>query len=303
MACGFANDAGEQFCGGCGKPAADRAWRRRRPTARAGAADAGAERRQVAVLFADLCGFTALSRRLDAEDLRRLVESFYARTDAIVATYGGTVDKHIGDAVMALFGAPVAHGDDGLRALRAALDIAATTGEIAGPEGEPLAAHVGIAMGEVVAGGIGRGYTVLGDAVNLASRLVHLAGPGEVVMAEDLKRMLEGQVRAVALPPVRLKGFAEPVTGWRGEGLETEGSAGQPLCRARDGPSPARGPARGLRQRRAAGGSSCCAGKPASARAAWSMRRSPRRRKPASRPTRRSFWISVPPRVSTRWAC
>ena len=212
-ACGFANDASERFCGGCGKAAAaEAAW-----PAPSSEAETGGERRQVAVLFADLCGFTALSRRLDAEDLRRLVETFYGRADAVVAAYGGTVDKHMGDAVMALFGAPVAHGDDALRALRAALDIAAATGEIAGPGGEPLAAHVGIAMGEVVAGGIGRGYTVLGDAVNLASRLVQLAAPGEVVMAEELKRQLEGQVRAIALPTAKLKGIAEPVT----DGMQT----------------------------------------------------------------------------------
>src|SRR6516225_2056114 len=107
------------------------------------------ERRQVAILFADLSGFTALSSRLDAEDLRRLVEAFYARADAIIAQYGGSVDKHIGDAVMALFGAPVAHGDDSLRAVGAALDIVAAAGEIAEPGGAPPAAHVGIAMGEV----------------------------------------------------------------------------------------------------------------------------------------------------------
>ena len=224
--CGFANDAGERFCGGCGKPAAT--TQATAPT-RTDEAETGGERRQVAVLFADLCGFTALSRRLDAEDLRRLVESFYGRADAIVAGYGGTVDKHMGDAVMALFGAPVAHGDDALRALRAALDIAAATGEIAGPEGEHLAAHVGIAMGEVIAGGIGRGYTVLGDAVNLASRLVQLAAPGEVVMAGELKHQLEGQVRAAALPPANLKGFAEAVTAWRVEGLEEPTPARQPL--------------------------------------------------------------------------
>ena len=182
--CSFVNEAGAGFCGGCGKaqpeakpaPAAEQASASPSP-------EVVGERRQVAILFADLSGFTALSARLDAEDLRRLVEAFYARTEAIISLYGGSVDKHIGDAVMALFGAPVAHGDDNQRALAAALDIAATASEIAEPGGAPLAAHVGIAMGEVVAGGIGRGYTVLGDAVNLASRLVGLAGPGEVVIA------------------------------------------------------------------------------------------------------------------------
>jgi class 3 adenylate cyclase/tetratricopeptide (TPR) repeat protein len=219
-ACGFANEAGEGFCGGCGKPQA-----RAQPVAEAAgpasdATDSAGERRQVAVLFADLSGFTALSARLDGEDLRRLVEEFYARADAITARYGGSVDKHIGDAVMALFGAPVAHGDDSLRAVGAALDIVAAAGAIAGPDGAPLAAHAGIAMGEVIAGGIGRGYTVLGDAVNLAARLVSLAGPGEVVIGEGLQRQLDGRIRTAALPPARLKGIAQPVVGWRVEGLE-----------------------------------------------------------------------------------
>src|SRR6266481_3627309 len=98
-ACGFANHSGDRFCGGCGKPAGGRPAS---PLAAepGGEAEAGCERRQVAVLFADLCGFTELSRGLDAEDLRRLVERFYAGADAAIAAYGGTVDKHIGDAVM-----------------------------------------------------------------------------------------------------------------------------------------------------------------------------------------------------------
>jgi class 3 adenylate cyclase len=103
--CGFANSPDEDYCGGCGRGAAPS-----RPVADSfpvsAAIEAAGERRQVAILFADLCGFTSLSTRLDAEDLRRLVDEFYSRADAIIAHYGGTVDKHIGDAVMALFGAP-----------------------------------------------------------------------------------------------------------------------------------------------------------------------------------------------------
>ena len=110
--CGFANSPGESFCGGCGRSAVptDRAADIPAPAA-AGAESAG-ERRQVAVLFADLCGFTALSTRLDAEDLRRLVEGFHTGTNAIITQYGGAVDKHIGNVVMALFGSSIAHGDE-----------------------------------------------------------------------------------------------------------------------------------------------------------------------------------------------
>src|SRR5215472_7172495 len=219
--CGFGNEQRESFCGGCGRPRTDAMPVPGGVSNTSKDPEAAGERRHVAILFADLSGFTELSARLDAEDLRHLVEDFYSQADAVVARYGGRVDKQIGDAIMALFGAPVAHGDDSLRAVGAALDIIAVAGGITEPSGDPLAVHVGIAMGEVVAGGIGRGYTVLGDAVNLASRLVGLAGPGEAVIDEGLLLQLEGRIRTTALPPTRLKGITQPVVGWRVEGLES----------------------------------------------------------------------------------
>jgi class 3 adenylate cyclase len=109
------------------------------------------ERRQVTILFADLCGFTALSQSLDPEEVRELVGRFTALVDGIVVGYGGTVDKHIGDAVMALFGAPRAHDDDPMRAARAALDIHEALAQLSETASRPLQAHVGIANGEVVA--------------------------------------------------------------------------------------------------------------------------------------------------------
>src|SRR5262249_1075346 len=188
-----------------------------------------AERRQVTILFADLCGFTALSAQLDAEDLRRLVDAFYARADAIIAHYGGTGDKHIGDSVMALFGPPSAHGGAARRAMRAALDIQVSVAELRDPRGIPLASHVGVAAGEVIAGGMGRGYTVLGDAVNLAARLVDLARPGETVISDALARMLAGKIQATALPPATLKGIATEVTAWRVDGLNSTTSPTTPF--------------------------------------------------------------------------
>lgn len=216
-ACGFANAPDDAFCGGCGRQVEVPAGAASTPPART--AEESGERRQVTILFADLCGFTALSAQLDAEDLRRLVDAFYARADAIIAHYGGSVDKHIGDSVMALFGAPIAHGDDALRAMRAALDIQASVAELRDPRGVPLASHVGMAAGEVVAGGVGRGYTVLGDAVNLAARLVNLAQPGETVISDALARLLADKIQATALPPAMLKGIATEVTGWRVDAL------------------------------------------------------------------------------------
>src|SRR3984893_14824435 len=138
-------------------------------------ASATGERRQVTILFADLCGFTSLSRSLDPEEIREVVARFTARVDGIVAGYGGTIDKHIGDAVMALFGAPRAHDDDPLRAARAALDIHAALARMNDASRQTMQAHIGIASGDVVAGTLSRGethdYTVLGDSVNLAARL------------------------------------------------------------------------------------------------------------------------------------
>src|ERR1700733_10035820 len=150
------------------------------------------ERRQVTILFADLCGFTAISRTLDPEEVRELVGRYTAIVDDIVVGYGGTVDKHIGDAVMALFGAPRAHDDDPMRAARAALDIHEALGRLSATPTRPLQAHVGIASGEVVAGILGRAeasdYTVLGDSGNLAARLVAAGGPGGVLLSQDVYR-------------------------------------------------------------------------------------------------------------------
>src|SRR5580692_4110702 len=114
------------------------------------------ERRKVTILFADLCGFTTLSQSLDPEEVRELVGRYTALVDGIVVGYGGTVDKHIGDAVMALFGAPRAHDDDPMRAARAALDIHEALAQFSETASRPLLAHVGIANGEVVAGSVGR---------------------------------------------------------------------------------------------------------------------------------------------------
>ncbi|WP_300779016.1 adenylate/guanylate cyclase domain-containing protein [Enhydrobacter sp.] len=162
---------------------------------------AEADRRQVAVLFADLCGFTELSARIGAEDVRIVVEKFLARADEVVAEFGGSVDKHIGDAVMALFGAPVAHEDDCWRAVSAADALQRSMPALSTHFGRPLATHVGIALGEVVAGEIGgsvrRDYTVLGDTVNLAARLVAVAGPGEILLSDPAARVLAGRVRLV----------------------------------------------------------------------------------------------------------
>jgi len=190
---------------------------------------ASGERRQVTILFVDLCGFTTLSRSLDPEQLRELVAGFTAQVDGIVVGYGGSVDKHIGDAVMALFGAPRAHDDDPLRAARAALDIHAALARGAETSSRELQAHIGIASGEVVAGTLSRvdthDYTVVGNSVNLAARLVALAQPGETLLSGDVFRALADRADCAALGETDVKGFDAPVRIWRLDRLSSDAAS------------------------------------------------------------------------------
>jgi class 3 adenylate cyclase/tetratricopeptide (TPR) repeat protein len=181
------------------------------------------ERRQVTILFADLCGFTALSHTLDPEEVRELMERYTGLVDGIVLGYGGTVDKHIGDAVMAVFGAPRAHDTDPLRAARAALDIHEALAGLGASLSHPLRAHVGVASGEVVAGALSRAdaqdYTVLGDSVNLAARLVAAARPGETLLSDSVRRALGACVLSEDVGEMRFKGIDAPVHVWRLRGI------------------------------------------------------------------------------------
>jgi class 3 adenylate cyclase/tetratricopeptide (TPR) repeat protein len=184
------------------------------------------ERRHVTILFADLCGFTALSQTLDPEELRELIGRFTALVDGIVLAYGGTVDKHIGDAVMALFGAPRAHETDPLRAARAALDIHDALDQFGARGGRPLQAHIGIASGEVVAGAVGRAdardYTVHGDAVNLAARLVSAAAAGQTLLSDGVRRALGDGAACEPMGEMHFKGIGAPARVWRLQSMARE---------------------------------------------------------------------------------
>jgi class 3 adenylate cyclase/tetratricopeptide (TPR) repeat protein len=184
----------------------------------------------VTILFADLCNFTALSRALDAEELSEHIARYTTLVDDIVVGLGGTIDKHIGDAVMALFGAPRAHDTDALRAARAALDIHAALANLSKTAARPLVAHIGIASGEVIAGAHDRAgfhdYTVIGDSVNLAARLVDAAGPGETLIASEVHRALGEAIRADALGELQFKGIDAPARVWRLTGVEGERANG-----------------------------------------------------------------------------
>ena len=184
----------------------------------------GEERRLVTILFADLSGYTSVAERLDHETVKALIDRCLTRLAAAVERFGGSVDKFIGDNVMALFGAPVAHEDDAERAVRAALDMQAAMAELnqsVEPEfGFELGLRVGINTGEVLAGRVGEAYTVVGDAVNVAARLQAAAPVGGILVGE---RTHESSARVVsyrALEPLSLKGKAQPVAAWEVVGLQ-----------------------------------------------------------------------------------
>jgi class 3 adenylate cyclase len=228
-ACGFSNEPGEKFCGGCGAAvapdAADEA-----PPAPDSAEGEEAERRQVTILFADLSGFTELSRGRDPEDTHRLLNRFFSAVDGTIEAYGGSVDKHIGDAVMALFGVPTAHSNDPERAVRAALDVHQAVAAVSEPGGPPLQVHIGIASGQVMATGMGseshREYTVLGDSVNLASRLVEMAAPGQTLISDAVYRAVPDLVEVDEVSDVAVKGLEKAVTVWRLRSLSGGGGPG-----------------------------------------------------------------------------
>ena len=146
------------------------------------------EHRQVTVLFADLTGYTKLSAELGAEETHHLLNRYFQTVDQILDDYGVAMIRHIGDGIMAVFGAPVAHTNDPERALRAALDIHRSLKSVSMSEGRELLAHIGIASGEVVASPTGsvahHEYSVTGNSVNLASRLQDTAGPGETLISD-----------------------------------------------------------------------------------------------------------------------
>jgi class 3 adenylate cyclase/tetratricopeptide (TPR) repeat protein len=175
------------------------------------------ERRQVTVLFADISGFTKLSAELGAERTHALLETYFRTVDQIVISFGGNIDKHIGDSVMAVFGAPVAHDNDPERAALAALEIHAAMEAPSDVAGKMLKVHIGIASGQVVASGVGgdRHYTMTGDSVNLASRLTDAAGPGETLVSRTVFRVIERAFDAEDCGSLSLKGIDEPVSAFR----------------------------------------------------------------------------------------
>jgi class 3 adenylate cyclase len=183
------------------------------------ASESTAERRPLSVMFCDLIGSTALSARLDPEDLREVIRSYQARVAATIQQFNGFIARYVGDGVLIYFGWPEAHETDAARAVRAGLAVAAAVGETR-TGGEPLQVRIGIATGLVVIGepigsGDSRQQTAIGETPNRAARLQSLAGPGQVVIDAATRRQIGGLFDCQDLGTIALKGLPEPVPAWQ----------------------------------------------------------------------------------------
>ncbi|MFE2105513.1 AAA family ATPase [Kitasatospora sp. NPDC059463] len=209
-ACGHRTAEADRFCAGCGAPLATAAVPR----------EPQESRRKVSMLFLDVVGSTTLAERLDPEPLRRVMDRYFASCGAAIAEHGGVVEKFIGDAILAAFGATVAHEDDALRAVRAATGALAAlsglTAELAAEYQVRLEARAGICTGNVVViTRPGDDFRVVGDSVNTAARLQTAARPGEVLVCADTAAMVRARVGIEPVEPLELKGKSRPVPAWR----------------------------------------------------------------------------------------
>jgi class 3 adenylate cyclase len=192
--CGRESEGDFRFCPHCAGPLAT-------------ASPAGEQRKTVTVLFCDVTGSTALGESMDPEALRGLLARYFERMKAIVEAHGGTVEKFIGDAVMAVFGVPVLHEDDALRACRAAVEMSDAFPDLG------VSGRIGVATGEVVTGTAERLAT--GDAVNVAARLEQAAAPSEVLIGAETLAFARDAIVVEAVEPLVLKGKANPVAAFR----------------------------------------------------------------------------------------
>jgi class 3 adenylate cyclase/tetratricopeptide (TPR) repeat protein len=208
LRCGQENPDGFRFCGNCGA-----ALEAVPPPREA--------RKTVTVLFCDVSGSTAMGERLDPESTRRVMARYFDAMRGAIERHGGTVEKFIGDAVMAVFGVPVVHEDDALRAVRAATDMRTALGELNDELerdwGVRIESRIGVNTGEVVTG---EGDSLAtGDAVNIAARLEQLAAPGETLLGESTHRLVRDAVTVEPVQPVVAKGKTQPIGAFRLTGL------------------------------------------------------------------------------------
>ena len=202
--CGQQNPDGFRFCGACGASLVT-------------STPAREVRKTVTLLFCDVAGSTALGERLDPESTRRVMARYFDSMRAAIERHGGTVEKFIGDAVMAVFGIPVVHEDDALRAVRASVDMRVAlddlNDELERDWGVRIESRIGVNTGEVVTGE-GDSLTT-GDAVNVAARLEQLAAPGETLLGEATHRLVRDAVTAEPTEPLAAKGKSRPLAAYR----------------------------------------------------------------------------------------
>lgn len=190
------------------------------------------ERRLVSILFADISGFTAMSEKLDPERVTDIINECFRRLGKCVYDYEGYIDKFMGDCIMALFGAPIAHENDPELAINAALAIQQELAQYNQDENLDLGISIGINAGIVIAGGVGTNeqftYTVMGDAVNVAQRLESAAGSGEIYVSKTIYSSTERAFEFKELEPVRLKGKEQPVEVYSVLGKAKPGASSRP---------------------------------------------------------------------------
>ena len=246
--CGFPCEPGFAFCARCGAARGPTASGAQGASAPAGAPAAAAapetpgpapawtdasreaDRRQVSILFADLSGFTSIAERLDPEDVRALQNALFERFARSIARFDGFVEKFVGDAVMAVFGAPIAHEDDPERALEAALHMLDGAEQVgrqwAGRLDRPVTLHIGIHTGPVVAGRLGPAaaatYAVTGDAVNTTARLLAAAAPGTILVSQATRALTEHRFAFEPAGTLSLRGKSEAVVVHRLLGVHAE---------------------------------------------------------------------------------
>jgi class 3 adenylate cyclase len=221
-ACG-ASDEGGAFCGQCGAALA------RETEPPLAATTPVAERRVTSVLFGDLVGFTPMSESRDAEEVRELLSAYFAQCRVVIGRYGGVVEKFIGDAVMAVWGVPVAHEDDAERAVRAGLELLAAVSAMGADLGVPeLAMRVGVVTGEVAVtvGATAEGM-VAGDAVNTAARVQSAADPGRLWVDETTRSLAAAAITFTDVGEHVLKGKAQPMRLWQAGVVVAEVGGGQ----------------------------------------------------------------------------
>jgi adenylate cyclase len=223
--CGEATPPGFLFCGRCGwrladlflEAGGDQPEPRSEPALGPPSTAASDARRPVTVLFADLVGYSTLAEQVDPEDLQDLLGRVFSDLREEIEARGGTIEKFIGDAIMAVFGAPVAHEDDPLRAVEAAMAIIELPAAYSVPSAAALQLRIGINSGVVVSGGVGDGTQtgVLGDAVNVAARLQQLAGPGEVLVGSTVWRRVRDAFEFQEVGALQVKGRQQLVSTYR----------------------------------------------------------------------------------------